>query len=295
MSSQSGGANNQPAVVDFSNFDKALAKYWVVMKKDLRWCVLQQARLVTDKIMDYTPPFNSGGGGGLAAGSRKWGDNAVDRDVREVFEPLGKLPPAWVGKNNDAALFRRWAGQHKSTSPKLMTMLQNPTNKVYRQFQTMVAGWGTPKYAVTIVDSPNTSLHNARRPTGGYANRHPQNRVFINKISSIKAFANMKKKSVGKLKSGWAYGANLLPSPPGTPRSKAPAYVKRHSGLGASSEQDQPFNYQIKLTNFIADNAGITSQKRAVQRAIDEQARNMELVVKRIIDRHMQAATRVNP
>ena len=293
--SQQSASSQGTASVDWSRFDMALAQYWIVMKKDLRACILQQARLITDRIIDYTPPLAKGGGGGLSAGSKKWGEVAVDRDVREVFEPLGALPPAWVASRNDASLFRQWAPQHKTNSPKLAALLRQPNNAAFKQFQTMTQGWGMPKYNVNIVTEPNTVLHNQRRPTGGYANRDKSNRVFVTRLATIKKFAELKKKSVGKLKSGWAYGVNQLPSPAGTPRSKAPKYVTRHAGYGQGRETNKQLDYGVKITNLIGDNAHISTQKRVVQRAIDEQSRNMLAIVKRIINRHVARASGSRP
>lgn len=198
-------------------WEKKLAEYIVYTKSSLRAGMDEEWPLLMKKVVDFTPPFKTGGAPG--ASDLSVGRAAVDRDIQKTMMPFDpKLIRTKslqkVVDSGDIATFNIIAARSKDSR----------MNK---------------KRAVKFSPEVHTSQRNAR----GRVGRDTKQVVLGSDVALLKKHVADVKGNVGSAKAGWRPGIELV-------GGKVPAYVKKQTVHGTViDERDNPDNPSITAIN----------------------------------------------
>lgn len=161
--------------VDTTEFAQNVRKYAVAVGKDINDAVKEEARLICQRIMQFTPPKN------LSQGRRR-----VQSDIERVY-----LQPGWF---EDTYNFQdeRLAGRVK----KLVRVKDEVVlEKIFDN---------SPKLSRIHIEPFNPAIHRKFRRNGRVGKGVAPFSFPLQQQGEVKSYTTKKQKNVGLVKSGWA-------------------------------------------------------------------------------------------
>jgi hypothetical protein len=221
--------------VDYTEFQRHITIYMMVMRMDVAQVVKQQARFFAKDMCDYTPPFSGsgpqttkGGEGGFGTKARNKGQAAVSRDVRKIFAPLAQAPATAIAASDNMGILNAWMTEKLKLpaphQPEYIFKMVEKSGKYHSAgiigqgefdyFQRVESTKGGSPVAVHLGTTEGTvkSIHVLRRGNPSYK-VNKTNKSLINYVDNwrpVERYIKRVQQRVGKLKSGWYYaGLNL--------------------------------------------------------------------------------------
>lgn len=233
--------------IDTKGFENALVRYKIACKRDWQFVVKQQARLVGQKLVSYTPPKN------LSSGKKN-----VASDIGKVFADLGST------KWEDKSLSKMWRAGNFEGIKKALNDHPNKAELPIFQYD-------------KIFQKPVRAIHKKAISRSGRVSKNWQTRYAIAGRGERKKYITAIQKNVGTAKSGWLAGLIRL-------GGKAPSFVTRHGSkygkaINATSGDNPSFTFINNVKTFPKGQA----PKRILQRAINAQTMAMNNNIKRIL------------
>lgn len=203
-------------------WEKRLAAYMVTTGKGIRQAMDEEWPLLVRKLIDFTPPFKSGGLPG--ASDLSVGRAAVARDILKTMRPF------------DPKTIRE---------PRLATIV---AEKNFDAFDAIAARSASSFMAGlrAIAFAPDVHLR-ARNDRGRVGGGDRRQAVLGSDAALLKSYITEVQSHVGFAKAGWSKAYNLVQGD-GKP---LPAYVSRQSTSGGDviDDRDNPDNPSITAIN----------------------------------------------
>lgn len=276
----------------FDAYTQALNEYRLFSGKCMRDVLLEEAALTSRELMVFTPPIVQGGGKGLSKAAEVLGKEAIEKDVRSIFnstnDPQGRSAFALMGMAvvaGDRSLFEKARKDGTMTNKArgiFRGVLDDPDpDRAYRQFSNRFRAAFEAKAGNTVVKDLR-GIHDAKRAK--YAGRirknngatAPELRQMADD-AALKAYIKQRQKKVGELKAGWLDVIMSLPKPetPGIQKTYGikgvPAWVvKNRTGTGYTNFSGQPntANFSLRIGNSIGDNEGVSTDARTLEKVM---------------------------
>lgn len=233
--------------VETKAFENALVKYKIACGKSFQFVIKQQARLVGEKLIKFTPPKK-----------QSVGKANVARDIGKVFADLGN------SKWEDKSLNKMWkAGNFEGVKKALENHPEKDKLPIFKYER--------------IFKQPVANIHKFALTSKGRVPKNWQTRYAIGKKGELKKYILKVQKRVGIARSGWLAGVFKL-------GGKAPSWVSRHGTSQGSfidkSSGDNPF---VEIINKVKTFPKGQLPINIMSRAIKAQTSAMENNIKRIL------------
>lgn len=204
--------------------NRALSVYASLSKRKMADVLKDQTRKFCIDLCDYFPPFSgsapathSGGEGGFGNRARNKGREAVNRDIRHIFEPIAQAPAGDVAAKGNHSIFAAWLNaKMKLPEPHYPEYIFSIVNKKgvwltaeteWDYFRQIEKNRG--KYKCDFLLTPSdTELRKEH-----FRIRHGKNirvnkgqsreRYFVDDWKAVERYIKKTQQRVGKLKSGW--------------------------------------------------------------------------------------------
>jgi hypothetical protein len=277
----------------FEAYTQALNEYRLFSGKCMRDVLLEEAALTSRELMVFTAPLAAGGGKGLSKAAEVAGKNAVEYDIKSIFnspaDPQGRSAFSLMGMAavaDDRSLFE------KSRKDGVMTNKargifrgvlddQDP-ERAFRQFCNRFRAAFEAKAGQTVVRDLKQT-HDAMRAK--YAGRILKNKGPgvpkelrpMAEEAALKAYIKLQQKNVGRLKAGWLDVIMSLPKPetPGIQKTYGikgvPAWVMKNrnsTGYTAFTGTPNTGNFGMTIGNSIGDNDGVSTDARTLEKVM---------------------------
>lgn len=275
--------------VNASDFTHALHGWWKATKKDLDVMLKDETSLLSEALMNLTPPYAQGGGKGLTPAAKKRSEKVIETETARVFRPLWQMPSNVVAEADDFGLFMKVRASGKATKDKKMGEV---VRKIYRDKDTQRAykrlknvfkhkpPTGNP--ARKYLASMSVSIRNSARSQGRIKMSNTNTVFYVENVGSIKAATAAAQADIGKMKSGWAFGAMAIT---GKFPTRTPAWVSRHGGTygqGINRLKDT-YKPEVELVNRVGNIWGLGLKFNIVQAAFDQRAKNLYSKTKSVL------------
>lgn len=308
-----------------AQFFAALEKYAKRSKQTLKDATLEQAALACRDAAMFTPPLVKGGGRWLDVAAQKAGEQAIDRDVGKVvvaqtggtknsqkarlIKRLGSL-----ALNNNSVLFWRVASKgHAVLSGNVFIsrMLSGTSNgfgtewgfQKLRNYFNRIGTKVSSEMANTAYLQDTGEIAAKYRPiylrTGGRLYKNGRNVSGVNWMfksvaenkEDIRAFVEMRQRTVGAIKSGWAAALRSLPKPVinGVPSDfgvdllKATWITKHKSVAGYNMSSFSDRAAFVSITNANGNVNGIATQADVLGLVYGNRVKQMPARVRRLL------------
>lgn len=214
--------------VDVDGFNKAIGRILATSKRDMKTVINQQARLLAQQCMHFTPPFAggklpTGEAAGTTKADQKAGTEAVKNQIiRTMTPPSVMFPDGFKDKNLEKIV-------KKKQNDKLQSYFDNVKSEKLK-------GWKVKPF--------NTDLHTKTRMYGNRYRPKPQ-KVFVNDERSVQRYIKDVQKRVGYMKAGWGKAITFF-------GGKVVSWVATHLPYAkgsASVLNDHPDNYTVEMGN----------------------------------------------
>lgn len=215
--------------------------------------VRQEGKLFVQDAMRMTPPFSTGPSTESLNLQRKTGENAVERDIRKVFQKIdpGKVRDRRIRKDLERAIRKRDFAGIKI----ILQYLKLPVADVLRE--------------------ADPAIHDAKRDRRGRVQRN-KNKVWILNEPSLNRLIRGKKSHVGKAKAGWADAARGL-------GLNLPGWITRHSSPGEFKDKTKdPVRPSIVVGNAVEYIQAKGAQLNIINRALANRIRNMKAKLEKV-------------
>lgn len=298
-----------------TRFGQRLRDFAAVTKQTARDCAKEQAALLCQDLAVFTPPVVKGGGGGLSKGAERAGDGAVAGDIRKIFVAVGDknigsqramvmMNLAAATKDNNMALFDKVIAKSpvdvlRGLSP-IMRKIMNDADhtRAFAKAKNYLSRVPIQRneygfdYATDL-----RSYHNQVKAKFGGRIKQGQRigvpRLLVESKSVLDAYIKQRQLAVGSVKAGWLGTLRKVPPPiiNGIPKNfgaklaNAIAYISRHdTSKGYVRETINGAGYVITVGNLNGNVNGIADEARAMEYAIENRGKQMELRIKRFLD-----------
>lgn len=232
------------AEVDTSNFERALVRYQVETQMAWTDVIRMQARLLVERLIEWTPPFGKG------KDAQSKGQKRVEADIRRVFTDFGKF------QFRELSIQKAWETEDKETLSRIFK--NSPHLSQY-----------------TLLDAPVAQIHEGIRVAGKVPKKNQPRFVVMDGRRSgenkIAAYAREVGRRVGKAKAGWIMAAQLL-------AAKFPAWITKSGGETLGGVRDNSTNSSdpsITMSNIVPYASDIFSESKQ-QELLDTRVRDME-------------------
>jgi hypothetical protein len=235
--------------IDTRNFEKQIRQFAANTNKDLKDVMRDEMRLLTERIIQLTPPPHGKGGGKEA---QRVGENRVDKDIRKIF----------VGAEQE--YIQKWGSR-------------------FPYFKTSGGGF------LLFQENVEPQIHQQLRDKRGRVNRKGTRTIkvgellFADKVHVPKQilarYIKMIAKHVGRAKAGWNAAAMLFKA------KGVPSWVSRH-GASEGVAREVISNKQIFLE---AENrnkaiAALDRQARIIRNALAGRERDIAKKIQNLIN-----------
>jgi hypothetical protein len=213
--------------VDVDGFNKAIGNILATSKRDVRTVVNQQAKLLAQQCMHFTPPFAdgkipSGESGGTTKADERAGLEAVKNHIfRTMTPPSEMFPDPFTNKYLEKIVKRK-------DTAKIQKFFDNQKGEL--------KGYKIKPFS--------SDLHTGKRI---YGNRYrpKQQKIFVNDERPVQRYVKDVQSRVGYMKAGWGKGAVTF-------GGRVPAWVAKHIPYAdgtAGVLNDNDDNYTVEMGN----------------------------------------------
>ena len=276
----------------FAEYTQALNEYRLFSGKCMRDVLIEEAALTARELMVFTPPLVNGGGKGLSKAAEVAGRNAIEKDIRSIFnstnDPQGRSAFALMGMAvaaDDRSLFEK-ARKDGVMTDKARGIFRGVLDdedpeRAFRQFSNRFRAAFEAKAGQVVVKDLANIHQNAKRQSNGRIRKNggavrPELRQMADD-AALKAYIKKQQQHVGRLKAGWLDDIMSLPKPttPGIQKNfgikGVPVWVfKNRSGTGYTRFTGQPdtANFSLVIGNSIGDNDGVSTDARTLEKVM---------------------------
>ncbi len=229
------------------DFEEALIRYRVACGKSWKFVLKQQAKLVGEKLIKFTPPENLGKG-----------KKNVATDIGKVFADLGD------SKWEDKSLDKMWkAGNFEGVKAALSKYPNKDTFPIF-QYQ-------------RIFKQPVRNIHRSAIGSRGRVSKNFKTIYAVGTKGELKKYIAAIQKHIGIAKSGWLAAVQKL-------GGKAPSFVSRHgTKFGRLVDKNSGDNPYYQIINEVSTFPRGNCPNRVLDRALNAQRIAMEKNVERIL------------
>jgi hypothetical protein len=234
--------------LDSSTLEAHLHDYAKVMGKELGEVVREQAGHFCMDLVKYTRPFTSPGKG-LDSGSKKKGEDNVQKALNVVFRPIKLATLQQLSDMRSFEVFKMWSKDNSGSGS--AKSLKGQWDSIQKKHP--------PKKAMAYIGSDQGAMgkiHTKLRKYSGkgglmdFARKSKTPFAFVKKENDIKSYAKQKAKDVGSLKAGYWYAAQKIRAK----EVRAPAWIKHTVGEQYAIGQDlinQPMKPEALIGNLV--------------------------------------------
>ena len=274
---------NQPLIIrvdqyawtkSFKKLEKAFDELKKESLRDVRKILVQQARLFCIDLIHVTQPYGKG------TEAKKTGENAVKRDIKRVYITA-------------ADLYDKVNFQSEQQAKYFYALMQKSTKKNLAKAKAILRSLSV---SIDPIEFDGGDYHKSKRDRKGHVNKSTKPKL-IDKKSSIKKYTREVVKRVGTAKGGFAAAALDLSRMKGNNGNVRgiPAWAKKQaqkSDLGSAKLIITPEGQQtviiINKVKYIKNLVG----KREILKAMEQRARSMARLAKKVIELNAQAKVR---
>lgn len=274
-----GATGSVEATVDTSAFVASLNRWWNVTKQDIAKMLRDEANLLAEALINYTPSYAPGGGGGLKSSSFKRSKGVIQGTTESVFKPLWKIPSNFITTTDSFDLFlkAKAAGKarKKGAMGPVMRKIYNdpvPEQGFKRLKQYLKNRKSRNTAAVHPISSVDWSRYQSVRVNGRIKNRGAT--YYVEVPETIKKVISQAQSDIGLMKSGWAHAAMQIS---GSMPRRTPPFVSRH-GPRYGSSQDKlgdPDKPELVLINKVGNIFNLGLKFNVVQEAFNLRTDNI--------------------
>lgn len=229
------------------DFEKALVTYRLACGKDWQFVIKQQARLVGEKLIKFTPPK-----------SASIGKKNVASDIGKIFADLGN------SKWEDKSLDKMWRAGNFEGVKTALSSHPNKENLPIFQYE-------------KIFEAPIRNIHKSAISKRGRVSKNYKTRYAVGGKGEVKKYIKIFQSHVGVARSGWL--ASLIKL-----GGKAPSWVSKHgTAYGSFIDNNKEDNPYVELINKVKTFPKGQMPQRILTRAIKAQSKAMTNNVKRIL------------
>lgn len=229
------------------DFENALVRYKIACGKSFQFVIKQQARLVGEKVLKFTPPEK-----------QSVGKANIASDIGKVFADLGAT------KWDDKSLDKMWRAGNFEGVKKALSNAPNKDDMPVFKYE-------------RIFKQPIRNIHKSAIGGKGRVPKNWQTRFAVGGKGELKKYVRKIQTRVGIARSGWLAGIIKL-------GGKAPSWVSRHgTAFGDFVDKSAGDNPFVELINKVRTFPKGSLPVKIVSRAIKAQTRAMENNVKRIL------------
>ena len=233
--------------VELKGFESALVRYKLACQKDWQFVIKQQARLVGEKLIKFTPPK-----------SVSIGKKNVAQDIGKVFADLGNT------KWNDKSLDKMWRAGNFEGVKKALDNHPDKENLLIFQYE-------------RIFKQPIRNIHKKAIGGRGRVPKRWQTRYAVSGKGEHKKYVKIFQGHVGTARSGWLAAVKGL-------GGKAPTWVSKHgTRFGDFVNRNHGDNPYVELINRVRTFPKGSMPMKILTRAIKAQRMAMESNIKRIL------------
>jgi hypothetical protein len=259
------------------------------------------------------------GGQGLTSTAKKWGEAAVEFDIKTLFrdkdEPLTAFQKMGEAvSKGDLGGFLRWQNIAKTTHRETRSNANAPKgifqkilfgNNPQKDFQAFKNRFGA---GFTAVEHPKETsdlagIHKqfkARFNVRIHKNNGPalNGMKYLVDAAKLKAYIELRKKAVGFLKGGWANTLMSLPTPKKTEgvqyasTTKVPKWITRNMGSNGYSRFAGNLdngNFTLIIGNNVGDNDGRATSASTLNHVLNVRANKLDKEVMRRLGKYIRA------
>jgi hypothetical protein len=298
-----------------AKFGQRLRDFAAVTKQTASDCAKEQAALFCQDMATYTPPVVKGGGKGLSKSAEIAGKGAVSGDIRKMFVVVGDKNigsqidlvvrnMAAATRDGNMALFDRIVAKSpvnvlRGLSPVMRKILNDGDHtRAFAKAKNYLSRVAVQSNIYGLeYETDLRSKHDMVKARFGGRIKKGQRigspRTLVESKSALDAYIKERQQAVGRIKSGWLTTLRQIPPPiiNGIPKNfgaklaNAPEFIQRHSspnGYAKVSTTGQGF--LITVGNRQGNVNGIAAEADALNLAIENRAKQMELRIKRFLD-----------
>lgn len=302
-----------------------MSKYASRSKQTLKDAMLEQSALACRDAAMFTPPLVKGGGRGLDVAAQKAGEKAIERDVGKVvvaqtggtknsqkarlIKRLGSL-----ALNNNSVLFWRLASKGHavlSGNQFISRMLSGTSNgfgtewgfqklrNYFNRIGTKVSNEMANSAYLQDVEEISSKYRPIYNRTGGRLYKNGRNVSGVNWMyksiaenkSDIETFVEMRKRTVGAIKSGWSMALRSLPRPEingvakdfGVDLLKATWISKHRSVSGYNFVNFTDKSAHVSVINYNGNVNGIATQANVLELVYGNRIKQMPGRVRKLL------------
>ena len=282
-----------PRLKGFEAYTQALNEYRLFSGKCMRDVLIEEAALTCRELMVFTPPLVQGGGKGLSKAAEVAGKNAVEQDIKSIFnstaDPEGRSAFSLMGMAvvaGDRSLFEkaRKEGVMTSKSQGIFrgVLDDDDPERAYRQFANRFRAAFEAKAGQAIVKDLKGTHDAMKAKYAGRIRRNngpgiPKELRAMADDAARNAYIKKQQQYVGRLKAGWLDVIMSLPKPetPGIQKNYGikgvPAWVYRNrnsTGYTSFSGQPNTANFGMVIGNSIGDNDGVSTSASTLEKVM---------------------------
>lgn len=162
------------------DFENALVRYKIACGKSFQFVIKQQARLVAEKVLKFTPPAK-----------QSVGNANIASDIGKVFADLGNT------KWNDKSLNKMWrAGNFEGVKKALSNSANKDDMPIFKYDK--------------ILKQPVKNIHKSAIGSRGRVPKNWQTRFAVGGKGELKKYIRQVQKNVGIARSGWLASLSKL-------------------------------------------------------------------------------------
>lgn len=210
--------------------------------------VAHSSALCYDLIRNTYPLIGGRLGSGGSSGAQMAGERNFKAEVSKVFQPIDRIPFASLVARQD------WVGiQEMDWKPRLPSIIKMIEDRndigLLRVFGTNTSA------SVQIINDANPDDHRRARGKNGRA----KGTVYVRNKQSVQTYAEMFKRRVGIMASGWWVCATRLGKPADGSTSVA-SFVMKNYGTGKATVSNSNGRTQVHIENRLGDFNGMVSR-----------------------------------
>jgi hypothetical protein len=218
--------------------------------------VAHSSALCYDLIRNTYPLVGGRLGSGASSGAQMVGERNFKAEVQKVFQPIDRIPFAELVKKQD------WVGiqemDWKPQVPSIIKMIEDRNDiGLLRVFGTRTSS------SVQIIQDANPDDHRRARGKDGRA----KGTVYVRNKQSIHTYAEMFKRRVGVMASGWWTCATRLGKPADGSASVA-SFVMKNYGTGRATVSSSGGKTRVEIENRLGDYNGMVTRIGGIANAV---------------------------
>lgn len=230
----------------------------IMLNKSLSSVVKEQSKLAVFEVIKMTPPTSDRPIREPFSTQRKKGNDAIERDVRKLFQPITDL---LIFQTTDKRLQKELKDHVRQRDA---SWLQN----ILRHLDVLPAGG-----RVLVEASPE--IHRRARDSRGRIRRTRP--IFVIDARSIDRLIKHEQSQVGTGKAGWATGAKRLGV------KGIPQWILKHNAPGTMKDDTKGATPSITITNDVPHIQAAGRAKRVVEQVLANRVRAMKAQVEAVL------------